>query len=183
MNVQDKNTSRSRITDPSLGPAGWAVVTEETPATLLERWHQQREPVGGIIAFYQDRKGNQWREFSNFYQRKGHSFDFVLLLELLEIAGVSDKEKRFFEPVVHCDFSEKAIMLCKAAVMGNATYYAKIAASETPKKAKILGRQISPWDHERWQRVVCGVAVAILRQKFAVPDLRDVLLSTGDKIL
>jgi predicted NAD-dependent protein-ADP-ribosyltransferase YbiA (DUF1768 family) len=25
--------------------------------------------------------------------------------------------------------------------------------------------------------------VAILRQKFAVPDLRDVLLSTGDKVL
>lgn len=66
-------------------PAEWSVITGETPETLMEKWRTQRKPVE-TVAFYQDRKGNPWREFSNFYN--GQSFDFVLPQELLDIAGV-----------------------------------------------------------------------------------------------
>jgi len=156
-------------------PAAWPVTTGEMES------YKNRRGREDIIAFYQDRKGAPWREFSNFYRQKGHGFDFVLPLQLLEIAGVSDTES--FAPVVHCDYSEKAIMLCEAAVMGNAVYYKKIASADSPAECKSLGREITPWHQERWNSVVCGVAVAVLRQKFAVPALRDVLLSTGDKLL
>jgi ribA/ribD-fused uncharacterized protein len=128
-----------------------------------------------------------WREFLNFYQYKSHGFVFVLPLELLEIAGISPEDPSYelFQKQVFCDFSEKAIMLCKAAVMGNDRSYALIAAAETPQEeAKKLGRKVAaPWDPERWSLVVCGVAVAILHQKFMMPELRRVLLSTGDKTL
>lgn len=161
-----------------------SIVTGVTPQTLLEQWWGQCERVD-VIAFYQDRKGNPWREFSNFYQNKGCGFDFALPTELLDLAGMEPNQdlREPFTPVVHCDFSEKAIMLCKAAVMGDAVRYAEIAAAETPQRTKKLGRMVSPWYQERWNRVVCGVAVEVLRQKFSLPSLRKVLLSTGDKVL
>ena len=177
------STSRSTTTKPILtGPAEWKVEIGVTPQTLLEQWHTQRERRD-IIAFYHEGKGNPWREFSNFYQRGGHSFDFVLPQELFEIGAVEERKRILFAPVTHCDFSEKAIMLCKAAVMGDSTSYDKIAGAETPQEAKRLGRRIAPWDEEKWTRVICGVAVAVLRQKFVVPELRHALLSTGDKVL
>ena len=176
-------------------PANWRVTTGITPQTLLEQWHQMRDPLP-IIAFYQDRKGNQWREFSNFYQHKDHGFDFVLPQELLDTSLGIDRDEsqqqqqkqrreQLFEPIVHCEFSEKAIMLCKAAVMGNSQSYKRIANSKTPMEAKQLGRQITPWNDKVWETVVCGVAVSVIRQKFStkVPALQDVLLETGDKIL
>eukprot|EP00797_Seminavis_robusta_P031537 Sro688_g187460.2 (143) ;mRNA; r:47741-48169 len=74
-------------------------------------------------------------------------------------------------------------MLCKAAVMGDLEMYNRIAAAESPKAAKMLGRRVA-LDAGRWGDVVCGVAVAVLRQKFSSSShLRNVLLSTGDKIL
>mmetsp|Transcript_40577 Transcript_40577/g.69235 ORF Transcript_40577/g.69235 Transcript_40577/m.69235 type:complete len:306 (-) Transcript_40577:1135-2052(-) len=161
---------------------GTSVVTGVTPETLLEQWREQHERVR-VIAFYQDRKGNPWREFSNFYRQNGCNFDFLLPLELLEIAGIGANRRELFPPTVNCDFSEKAMMLCKAAVMGDDVRYAAIANADTPMDAKQLGRRVSPWYPQRWNRVVCGVALAVLRQKFALSRLRDVLLSTGDKIL
>ena len=182
-------------------PANWRVTIGITPQSLLEQWKQIRDPQPTMIAFYQDRKGNLYREFSNFYQHKDHGFDFVLPQELLDIAtGIiggrrdNDNDKRqrqqrdiLFEPIVHCEFSEKAIMLCKAAIMGNSEYYKRIANSKTPTEVKKLGRQITPWNDKLWESVVCGVAMSVIRQKFTTtntPALRDVLLSTGeDKIL
>jgi ribA/ribD-fused uncharacterized protein len=168
------------------GPAHWKVDLSMTPKCLLAYWHTQQERVD-VLAFYQDRKGNPWREFSNFYQKSGHSFDFVLPLELLDIAGITtadERQRSFFPLVVHCDFGEKAIMLCKAAVMGDADSYAKIAVAHTPLEAKRLGRQVTPWDDARWHRVVSGIAVAVLRPTFGTNlHLRNVLLSTGSKVL
>lgn len=175
-------TKTSEFQDHSTNPADWSVLTGETPQTLMASWRQQRERVD-VIAFYQDRQGNPWREFSNFYQRTNDSFEFVLPRQLLDIAGVSEDHRDQYAPVIHCDFSEKAIMLCKAAVMGDANSYAAIAAATTPKDAKLLGRTVGPWNDERWQQVVCGVAVAALRQKFAVPTLRKKLQSTGHMVL
>lgn len=136
-----------------------------------------------MIAFYQAGRDRRWREFSNFYDEKGHSFDFVLPQQLLEIAGMAEGQRKLFAPVVRCHFSEKAIMLCKAAVMGDLESYNYIVAASTPGHTKRLGRQVKPFDNDRWHAVVCGVAVAVLRQKFAIPDLAKVLLRTGGRLL
>jgi ribA/ribD-fused uncharacterized protein len=43
---------------------------------------------------------------------------------------------------------------------------------------------VTPFDNVLWDQVVCGVAVAVIYQKFAqVPDLKQILLLTEDKIL
>jgi len=164
--------------------ANWSVVTGQTPASLSQHWSTQRERVG-VIAFYQAREGIPWREFSNWYCKSGHGFDFALPQQLLAIAGINKPtDLAKFDAVVHCETSEKAIMLCKAAVMGDAASYARIKASKMPKEAKILGRSVAPWDEERWQTVVCGIAHCVLWQKFtAVPALADILLSTGNSVL
>ena len=47
-------------------------------------------------------------------------------------------------------FSEKAIMLCKAGLMDDEETFEKIIAAKTPKKAKSLGRCVSPWDNDLW---------------------------------
>lgn len=75
-------------------------------------------------------------------------------------------------------------MLCKAAVMGDAESYASIAVAKKPAKAKALGRRVTPWHEERWRSVVCGVALAVLMQKFGqTKALRNVLLHTGDRLI
>jgi ribA/ribD-fused uncharacterized protein len=167
-------------------PADWTVRIGETPASLFASWREIKVPMKNMIAFYQDRKGNEYREFSNFYHHKD-GFDFYLPQELLQIAGIIDTEQEekqhyhLFAPVVHCQCSETAIMLCKAAVMGDAETYGKVAAATTALEAKQLGRHVTPWDDERWDSVVCGVAVAVLLQKFGtVHRLREILFATGD---
>ena len=175
---QNNNGSSSSVISSSI------IVTGVTISSLWERWKTMKEPKD-ILAFYSDSKGEPWRVFSNFYNSQGHGFDFTVPNELFALSNVDEETKLLFIPaVVHCDFSEKAIMLCKAAVMGDAQSYVKIVAAETPQEAKRLGQQVTPFDDARWRTVVCGVAVEVLYQKFAqVPDLRHILLSTGDKIL
>ena len=38
---------------------------------------------------------------------------------------------------VHCEFSEKAIMLCKAVAMGDAKSYERFARAENPAKVRV----------------------------------------------
>ena len=165
-------------------PAEWSVVTGETPTTLSVAWKAHKERVG-VIAFYQDRKGTPWREFSNWYTHKHHGFTFILPQQLLDLAGIPQENRNdMFPPVVdNCQHSEKALMLCKAAAMGDSAQYIAIAAEASAAKCKRMGSNITSWDEDRWQHIICGVAFCILRQKFAVPALRAVLLDTGDKFL
>jgi len=82
------------------------------------------------------------------------------------------------------EFSEKAIMLCKASLMGDAETFARVAAAQTPAEAKRLGRLVEPWDEERWQMHVCDIARHVALAKFAgVPGLRERLLATGERLI
>lgn len=82
------------------------------------------------------------------------------------------------------DFSEKAIMMCKAAVMGDNEKYHDIAKSSTPASAKAKGRLVYPFDEDRWKSVVCHVAREVVWQKFSkTPRLAKILLGTGDRII
>ena len=118
-----------------------------------------------MIVFYQDGKGHLWREFSNWYIGDKDGFEFVLPQQLLDLAGVPERDRdRLFPPVVHCIQSEKALMLCKTAAMGDAAAYQAIVTESAPKECKRLGRWVANWNEDRWQSVICGVAVCSLRQ-------------------
>ena len=66
---------------------------------------------------------------------------------------------------VACAFSEKAVMLCKAAAMGDAATYREIAQASTPEAAKSLGRQVRDFSDQVWARVECSVAFQVVAQK------------------
>ena len=85
---------------------------------------------------------------------------------------------------VSCEFSEKAIMLSKAAIMNDAEAFEKIASAVTPAAAKQFGREIKGFDKEKWDEHVTTVARVVAFEKFSQsPEMRRVLLATGDTIL
>merc|ERR1719329_1215584 len=55
--------------------------------------------------------------FSNFYDQTWCAFDFVLPLKF-DGVGLAEADR-----TTRCTFSEKAIMLCKAAVFGDSDSY------------------------------------------------------------
>jgi len=85
---------------------------------------------------------------------------------------------------VACKFSEKAIMLAKAALMGDAETFQLIAKAEHASECKKLGRAVHPFDQELWNEHIEEVAFEVVRQKFeADASIRKVLLSTGEIVL
>lgn len=56
-----------------------------------------------------------------------------------------------------------------------------VAKAVTPAEAKHMGRQIKM--REDWEDIKIGVMERGLRMKFAIPELRDLLLATGDEEL
>ena len=64
-----------------------------------------------VVAFFEEDEA--WGCFSNFYS-DGHEYDFIIPQEFFAAGFRTEKER-----TVKCAFSEKAIMLCKAAVMND----------------------------------------------------------------
>eukprot|EP00746_Dinoflagellata_sp_MGD_P089620 gnl/MRDRNA2_/MRDRNA2_35365_c0_seq1.p1 gnl/MRDRNA2_/MRDRNA2_35365_c0~~gnl/MRDRNA2_/MRDRNA2_35365_c0_seq1.p1 ORF type:complete len:586 (+),score=92.45 gnl/MRDRNA2_/MRDRNA2_35365_c0_seq1:93-1850(+) len=127
-----------------------------------------------VIPFYSDREGNPFREFSNFY-RDAPPFQFVLP-EYARRDGLPD--------TIQCEFSEKAIMLAKAGMMGDIEAFHEISEAKFPKDAKDLGRGVRDFDQELWNAHLEKLAFEVVRQKFdSCKKLRAVLLSTGDALL
>ena len=78
---------------------------------------------------------------------------------------------------VACAFSEKVVMLCKAAAMGGTVTYREIAQASTPEAAKSLGRQVRGFSDQVWARVVCSVSFQVVAQKLMKsPELQELLL-------
>ena len=86
---------------------------------------------GGIRLF------GRSRYFSNFAES---GFDFQVPEWLPHMTTDAKFPVEQVSAPVHCEFSEKAIMLCKAVAMGDAKSYERIARAEHPAKAKRLGR-------------------------------------------
>lgn len=160
---------------PALGPG-----QDLTPEVLASRWaeltwmHEVVQFKGSI----ERELGTPLRCLSNFYDEA--EFVFEVPRELCaESLGLTDDQRR-----VRCGFSEKAIMLCKAAAMGDLTTYFKVAAAVKPAEAKQLGRAVFPWNADVWNQVVCSVAYHVIYQKFRQIDAcRAVLLSTGESLI
>jgi len=130
-----------------------------------------------VLGFYGHSRG-EYRCFSNFYDQKGEPFDFHVPASFLSGLGQNVPH------VVSCNFSEKAIMLCKAAVMGDVEAYMQIVRSADPRKAKALGRGVRGFVPQLWDSVVCSVAFEVVHQKFSkTPSIQRVLLRTGKRLI
>lgn len=63
----------------------------------------------------------------------------------------------------------------------NQNDYLRIAHAPTPGEAKRLGRKIQL--RPDWEKIKDNIMLAGLRKKFADPELRNLLLATGDEEL
>uniref|UniRef100_A0A7S1FG30 NADAR domain-containing protein n=1 Tax=Noctiluca scintillans TaxID=2966 RepID=A0A7S1FG30_NOCSC len=127
-----------------------------------------------IIPFYSDRRGKEFREFSNFY-RDAPPYDYTLPTFARQVG---------LPTTVQCEFSEKAIMLTKAALMGDEEMFTEIMRATDPRTCKSLGRGVRNFDEGLWMQHLEEVAFEVIRQKFeGNAHLRSVLLSTGNAIL
>eukprot|EP00747_Dinoflagellata_sp_TGD_P162516 gnl/TRDRNA2_/TRDRNA2_180201_c0_seq1.p1 gnl/TRDRNA2_/TRDRNA2_180201_c0~~gnl/TRDRNA2_/TRDRNA2_180201_c0_seq1.p1 ORF type:complete len:239 (+),score=45.65 gnl/TRDRNA2_/TRDRNA2_180201_c0_seq1:77-718(+) len=127
-----------------------------------------------VIGFYSNKPGRRFREFSNFFD-EAPPFMFQLPA-FARLEGCPEE--------VPCEFSEKAIMITKAALMGDSEIFAEIATSSNPADCKKLGRGVRNFNQELWDKHIEEVAFEVVKQKFAADaTLRKVLLSTGDKVI
>ena len=99
---KEKGACRVR---PSPGPGSG--VTAKTLAGTWAALPKQSD----VVAFFEEDEA--WGCFSNFYS-DGHEYDFIIPQEFFAAGFRTEKER-----TVKCAFSEKAIMLCKAAVMND----------------------------------------------------------------
>ena len=129
------------------------------------------------VEFYGHSTGPH-RCFSNFFEHA--PFDFTVP----ESCGRAELIAAGRPATVACAFSEKAIMLCKAAAMGDYASYDEIVRSPSPAHTKKCGRKVGHWDQRKWNSIVVEVGVQSVLQKFsALPNLKAILLGTGDRLI
>ncbi len=139
------------------------------PSDLVSMW-KSIDGEQKVIAFYSN-NANYYPCFSNFW--KHELFDFVIPEWCGEFAGTS----------VPVEFSEKAIMLCKASLFHDLKIFNQIIKADTPMKTKKLGRKCK-FDQKIWNNYVCSIAKYVVYQKIlSVPGLKQILLDTGDEII
>jgi len=138
-----------------------------------------------VVEFYgHGPRAGTYRCFSNFFDQSSSPMMFEVPAQLCrgDAADLS-REERYVE----CAYSEKAIMLCKAALLGDRKSYDAIAAldrNSRPDQAKRMGRNVQGWDQALWEQNVCLVAFEVVHQKFSKSkDLQRVLLDTGDALI
>lgn len=104
--------------------------------------------------------------FSNFYSHDTVPF-CVPDCCWEQFSRALDSDTIFQYPrTVNVQFSEKSIMLCKAAVMCDPDRYMDIVKANTPIQAKRLGRKVHNFDEDIWQSVLLEVAYEAVYQKF-----------------
>src|SRR5262245_43698308 len=79
---------------------------------------------------------------------------------------------------------EQYMMAEKARLFGDQETLSKILAAETPREQKALGRQVKPFDEQRWNSVCREIVYQGNLAKFTQnEDLLALLLATGEKTL
>lgn len=171
------NADKSKSIDLSCVLAAPGPGQNMTSAKLWKQWEEQGPCV--VFEFYGHSLGNgEAASFSNFYDQSETPFVFEVPAKCCAIELSQD------ERTVSCGFSEKAIMLCKAAAMGDRSGYLRIARCRDPSEAKALGRQVEGFNDSVWDRIVCSVAFQVVFQKFSkTPKLQRALLATGDCVI
>jgi len=151
-----------------------------TPADLRARWRRYGSNTRvKVVPFYGHVAGER-QSFSNFYLQPRPTPFVVPSCCWHEAFGARHERRNLVA------FSEKSIMLCKAALFQDGESFDLIASASTPQECKKLGRGVRGFDEEVWARTVCAVAVTIVFQKFSSKHLaaeREVLLRTGEQLL
>jgi ribA/ribD-fused uncharacterized protein len=141
-----------------------------TPNKLIKLWKSIKEERK-VIGFYEH--VGEHASFSNFYD-KHPPFYF----QIPKYCGLQSGK------ICNIQFSEKAIMLCKASLMGDTKTFNLILKAPNPYIAKKLGRQVHPFNEELWQKNVCYIAKDIVICKFNSSEtLKKKLLDTDDALL
>lgn len=149
-----------------------------TAALLREKWMTITAGSVEVLPFYTEH--GQHGIFSNFCPSR---FDFDLPISLL-FAGSEFIRPHGFRTPVAVQWSEQAIMLCKAAVFHDVRSYTAIVAAASPMEAKRLGRAVKNFDEYRWGGLVCEVAREVVLQKFTKVDgYAAKLRATGTRVL
>jgi ribA/ribD-fused uncharacterized protein len=80
--------------------------------------------------------------------------------------------------------NEQYMIAKKAETFGDTKMLTEIMNTKYPRDQKALGREISNYDDDVWSDKRFEIVVQANRLKFDQnPDLKEMLLSTGDKIL
>ena len=140
-----------------------------TPDELITIWKSIKGEQK-VIGFYSHKTGDH-TYFSNF---SNHPFYY----KIPEDCGIHSGKTYIIQ------FSEKAIMLCKASLMGDNKTFRKIVGAANPTIAKRLGRQVTPFNEELWQKNVCRIAKDVIICKFTSSiGLEKKLLETDNYLL
>ena len=124
-----------------------------------------------VVLFYGHNEKNTYYQFSNFWRHK--PFNFIIPKWCGIFGGNS----------YSVEFTEKAIMLCKASLFSDSEYFNKILIADTPQMCKALGRKCK-FEQEKWQNHVCSIAKSVVYQKFLkVQNLKEILLNTNNLII
>jgi ribA/ribD-fused uncharacterized protein len=113
------------------------------------------------IAFWGHRSG-EFAFLSNFFP---HEMEISIL-----------GRRRFFSS------SEHAYMHQKAVFFGDHETAQKIEEAETPREAKVLGRQVRDFDADKWASYAGVAMMTVLCHKFR-EEMGRKLLDTGEKTL
>ena len=141
-----------------------------TPKRLISYW-KKLETQPKVIGFY-SKNSEVFPFFSNFYSHQPFNFTIP------EWCGIMRGNTEQIE------FAEKAIMLCKASLMKDIPSYKKIKKTNDPLEAKKLGRKVSPWNQELWDRFVCYIALEVTKSKFSQnEEFKNGLLSTENYLI
>lgn len=80
--------------------------------------------------------------------------------------------------------AEHWMMVAKARLFGDADAERTVLADDSPVTAKQAGRAVRGFNEQVWSRERYGIVLTGTRLKFTQhPDLRDILLGTGDAVL
>ncbi len=151
-------TDRSDLTinsPTSTAPPGRVLPPDPT------RWRRDRWDEPGTIYFYSGARGPR-RRFSNFFDE------------------IPFPMPAWYDPTVILlfDSGEHGFQCAKGR---NKTEHESIRHADSPYAAKQAA-----WRYPcpaNWNRRRAHIMLTVVRAKFAVPDLRELLLSTGDRIL
>jgi ribA/ribD-fused uncharacterized protein len=90
----------------------------------------------------------------------------------------------FVEDEIKFETAEHYIMYHKALTMGDPASAQRVLDTNTPTKAKNIGRQVANWDEAKWEGVRETIVGRALRLKVdSYPLLKASLLSTHQKVI
>eukprot|EP00966_Prymnesium_polylepis_P009290 214495-Prymnesium_polylepis.1 len=141
-----------------------------TAAELSQRWKRAGAKPRSVVGFYGHTHG-RYASFSNFFEHAAVEFTIPECCgaAALRASGRPSSGYRF-------TFSEKPIMLCKAAAMRDYATFDAVERSRYPTESKALGRSVAPFDQALWDRILCSVARHVVLTKFrAIPPLASLL--------